>query len=485
MNLQSNSPDTPQNLPQELIQLVLLLVFTHFSTLLINQPPAYWVDSQYVNKALPFHFLLQAGPWTFMAIAILYMFILWLLLKRVNGLWGLGIAAIFSLPHSLGFYWTFFCGWKPIYEAHTAGACSAYRETAFAAYYVIFTLIVFGSRLPAWLSTWTRRLLFPIAVILVAIQGYGLFISAFPPSSPWRPLVSEHLPGPRSGAAIAYDTLRQRAILFGGVGYWNGNEWVYDNSTWEWDGQDWIQINTPVSPSGRTLHAMAYDEKRQKVVMYGGQNAGGYLADLWEYDGTTWRRLCPVCNPAARYGHKMFFDLELQMILLYGGQNDEIGYTEAWTWNGAIWGYYSFETSAPGIFNEPLIHISDEQRALSFIPGDYGGTWVWKDASWSRLSLESQPPLRGDAILVRDPYQESILLFGGIQDNSTLFNDTWILKGNVWTQIETSRHPQERYRSIAFYDPIRKSIILYGGEAFGDVYGDMWEFLPTGDAAHE
>jgi hypothetical protein len=68
---------------------------------------------------------------------------------------------------------------------------------------------------------------------------------------------------------------------------WNEKEWVYDTSTWEWDGKDWKEIKTSVAPAGRILHAMAYDEKLGKVILYGGQNSSGNLADLWEWDGTT------------------------------------------------------------------------------------------------------------------------------------------------------------------------------------------------------
>lgn len=485
MNSQSNSPEISMKLPRELIQIFLLLVFSHISTLLINQPSAYWINHQYANKKLMFQQLLQWGPWVFIGISILYMLFLWLLLRQVNATWGLAIVTTLSFPHALGLFHVLYCGWKPIYETHSLGACSAYNESAFSGYFILFTLLILGSRLPVWLNTWTKRLLTTITVILVGIQVYGLFLSAFPVSSQWQPLTPDHLPGPRSGAAIAYDTQRQRAILFGGNGAWNGKEWEYDNSTWEWDGKDWKQINTPVSPSGRTLHAMAYDESRHKVVMYGGQNAGGYLADLWEYDGTTWKRLCPVCNPAARYGHKMFYDPEQKLVFVYGGQNDKIGYPEAWSWDGKVWGYFQFDTSTPGIFRAPLIHIPEENRSIAFVPEIYGGTWVWQDASWSRLVQEVKPPQRYESVLVYLPDQEYSLLFGGIWDQSILFSDTWMLNKDVWTRIETTTHPPQRFRAVAFYDPHRKSVILYGGEAFGDIYGDMWEFLPNGDATHE
>src|SRR4051795_9917868 len=57
-------------------------------------------------------------------------------------------------------------------------------------------------------------------------------------------------PSARSGACAAYDSVRQRLVLFGGNGA--------PADTWEWDGTVWSQRAT-VGPSARTHAAMAFD----------------------------------------------------------------------------------------------------------------------------------------------------------------------------------------------------------------------------------
>jgi hypothetical protein len=52
----------------------------------------------------------------------------------------------------------------------------------------------------------------------------------------WQKLSSGPNPGVRSSAAIAYDPLRQRVLLFGG----NTREKFFDD-TWEWDGKSWVR----------------------------------------------------------------------------------------------------------------------------------------------------------------------------------------------------------------------------------------------------
>ena len=67
----------------------------------------------------------------------------------------------------------------------------------------------------------------------------------------------------------------------------------------------WLQIHPSTAPAGRQGHAMAYDFARSRVVLFGGANGGGSLADTWEWDGTNWSRRNPTSSPSARYAHLM------------------------------------------------------------------------------------------------------------------------------------------------------------------------------------
>ncbi len=54
------------------------------------------------------------------------------------------------------------------------------------------------------------------------------------------------------------------------------------NQTWEWSGQLWTQRQN-MGPQGRTLHAMAYDLARERVVLFGGTSSANIqLGDTWE-----------------------------------------------------------------------------------------------------------------------------------------------------------------------------------------------------------
>jgi hypothetical protein len=479
------TPARRPGLPAWLRSLVLLVIFTQASALLMNQPAAYWLDPRYAAADLPFSFLLRGGPWLYLAAAGLYLAGCAWLLKKLDTLPGLALAAALLLLHALALYRSTLCGFYPIYVAQGKAGCLAWKDTPSI---VIFAILILGlllGSLPERVTRYARHLqraALALAATWVLLLGYGLLRAAFPPASPWRPLAPAHSPGVRENAAVAYDSQRQVLVLFGGVTDKNSKGWVYDNSTWEWDGQDWHQIESAVAPTGRIFHAMAYDKVRQKVILYGGQNSSGNLSDLWEWDGVNWRRLCPVCNPAQRFEHKMIFDDRLEQVVLYGGQNNQKGFAEAWTWDGAAWSYFSFETSVPAVYDAPLVYETGRQRAVSFMGGRWGGTWVWQANAWKKLDPALQPPLRDHAVMVYDPLSGQSILFGGSTQAGTKFNDTWLLDGETWTRLETPSAPPQRDGAVAFFDPLRRSVILYGGAGGGRFLGDMWELvLPGGN----
>src|SRR5215207_3432522 len=463
------------------VYLVVTVILTHAAALLMSQPAAYWYNPNHVSD-LPFAFLLRGGPILFLILWIFYGFLIWLLLGKLTLLTSMVVIVGLLFIHLMGLFKVSRCGFHALHEVPGVTGCYAYGYIPIILVCITLGLILLRERLPKQLTAWCKRMLMSFAIIWICLMGYGIYRSAFPPVSPWKPLAPLHSPGPRTMSAIAFDTKRNRAVLFGGITSWDGDHWVYDATTWEWDGKDWKEISTAVAPAGRILHAMAYDEKRGRVILYGGKNLSGNLADLWEWDGVTWHRLCPVCNPAARFSHKMIFNTERKEMIIYGGQDGKVGLAEGWTWNGEGWTYFQFAESSPGAYNAPLVYDSAGERAIGFMGREWGGTWIWKGDLWQKPNLTIQPPVRDEATLIYDPVRNVSILFGGTNEDKFLYDDTWIFKEDKWTQLDTPTFPSQRSKAVAFYDPVRGSMILYGGEVFGLIYGDMWELtLPPGE----
>ena len=112
---------------------------------------------------------------------------------------------------------------------------------------------------------------------------------------------------PRFGASVAWDSARNRAVLFGGFDETTGRL----NDTWEWDGQR-------PGPSGRlsgtkptpaSQRAMVYDSARGKIVLFSGNagsrasTAGTWVHETWEWDGAagTWTLITAPVVTATQY----------------------------------------------------------------------------------------------------------------------------------------------------------------------------------------
>ncbi len=64
--------------------------------------------------------------------------------------------------------------------------------------------------------------------------------------------------------------------------------------TWGWDGTSWAQVATTGPSAPRFVPGMAFDARRNRVVLFGGFTGAGYLADTWEWDGTQWSHIPPL-----------------------------------------------------------------------------------------------------------------------------------------------------------------------------------------------
>ena len=161
-------------------------------------------------------------------------------------------------------------------------------------------------------------------------------------------------PGPRRGATLVWDSIRETALLFGGI-YHDGSDWVYPNDLWEWNGSSWKELIPTNSaeeplPNGRNLHAAVFDRHRGKMVVYGGSYSENsetiYSNELWEWDESHWDEITPTDpegdgNPLPRFYHSMVYDeiTGLSKIFSGGEYNDieVIDTTSIWDWNGQSW----------------------------------------------------------------------------------------------------------------------------------------------------
>ena len=128
---------------------------------------------------------------------------------------------------------------------------------------------------------------------------------------------------------MAYDVARHQVVLFGGL---SGATSLDD--TWIWDGAAWTQV-AETGPSARADHAMAADDGREMIVLFGGVDANE-LGDTWEWDGAAWTQR-EEGGPVARRGHVMAYDPVGARVVLFGGTAQTQVFDDTWEWNGTQW----------------------------------------------------------------------------------------------------------------------------------------------------
>jgi hypothetical protein len=106
------------------------------------------------------------------------------------------------------------------------------------------------------------------------------------------------------------------------------------NETWTWSGTTWTKLSPATSPTARDLHAMAYDGVRKKIVLFGGVVASGKsyvpVNDTWTWDGASWSPGTGSSAPPGRWSHAMAYDAAHGRMVMFGGEINSTLYTDTW-----------------------------------------------------------------------------------------------------------------------------------------------------------
>ncbi|MBI5543754.1 MAG: hypothetical protein HY901_07710, partial [Deltaproteobacteria bacterium] len=272
---------------------------------------------------------------------------------------------------------------------------------------------------------------------LVALDGQAMAAAETGRAGSWLSRSWSKSFSRRDGLALAYDEARRRVLLFGGG---DGNA-----DTWEWDGSSWSE-RTPKdpekdgNPSPRKGHAMAYDAARGRVVLFGGEYKGSVLQDLWEWDGASWAlRTLEGPAPSARARHALAYDRERERVLLFGGE------------------------------------VPDGSWDKTFLDD----LWEWDGARWHLLGAGGGPPARSEHGMVFDPERKRLLLFGGrVKDSvgdNTVHQDTWEWDGAAWSKILVETKPEARRGHAMVFVP-RVGVVVFGGSSGNRFFHDSWVF---------
>jgi hypothetical protein len=280
-----------------------------------------------------------------------------------------------------------------------------------------------------------------------------------PPTNHWAPLTPTGVPPSiRFGHSAIYDAQNNRMIVFGGqddtlppsASYRNDVHVLTLGTTPAWS-QPAI-LGTP--PSGRLGHSAVYDAAKQRMVVFGGNDAGsekvdGFFLSLPLTPPFVWSS-API-GPIKRTKHSATYDGMRQQMIVFGGldhvQLPDGSDLNSETWSFAlagtpVWTPWAFSGGTPSMrWGHSAVYDADNQRVVlfggdtTFGPGPTANNELWSlqlhaTPAWTFLSPNSgtPPPARWAHTAIYDSGSKRMVIYGGYDSSLfAAFQDTWIL----------------------------------------------------------
>jgi hypothetical protein len=234
----------------------------------------------------------------------------------------------------------------------------------------------------------------------------------------WKVLARVSGPGPREDVLLAYDSRRESLLLYGG----RDGATVHQD-TWIFRSGVWRQVDREAGPGPLEHAAIAYDPERQRFVVFGGgsrDNPTAPSAATWEWDGSRWARLTTADAPPARVGHSMTWSDAHRGVVLYGGFSPTSSFRDLWRWNGATWA--RLDSLGPVDTEGPS--LAETRRGLVLIAAMPGtqpagvAAWLYAGGAWSPLAAPG-PPLGIGQTMAFDSRRQRLVLFGGWRERES------------------------------------------------------------------
>ena len=305
------------------------------------------------------------------------------------------------------------------------------------------------------LELWQRDFMLELAQGGVARAAVEPSLALTGPESPSARSATEDsagiaivLPPGRYGHTATYDPVRDRMVVFGGADAGSlNNVWVLALS----GRPTWSALAPSGSlPSARNGHTAVYDPVRDRIVVFGGWDGTSYSNDTWALSlsgSPAWSALAPAgMLPSARYGQTAIYDPVRDRMVVFGGRDEFGARKDVWA------------------------------LSLAVVP------------SWTALAPSGSPPsTRYGHAAIYDPVRDRMVVFGGYDPENGTRNDTWALSlsgSPAWSALAHSVHlPSARHGHTAIYDRPRDRMVVFGGFYADFSRNDAWALSLSGSPA--
>jgi hypothetical protein len=270
--------------------------------------------------------------------------------------------------------------------------------------------------------------------------------------------------------AMVYDAGNRRMVMFGGYDL----DFNRTNDVWEYDGltRAWANVTAP-GPSARQGAAMAYDPLRDRILLFGGKDdAGTVLGDTWQWNtvAKTWTQLTLSPSPPARVGSRMVYDVANDRFVLQGGLSSiSVLLSDTWRWDPVSGAWSNLMPGAGAGFSPRVYHglVYNTTNGRVTIFGGLGPSaylndlWELQGNTWVNVTPGgTSPPVRAWSGVTYESANGRLVLYGGWQGSSS-YVDTWAWNGSSWAQLPNGPTARDSHQMV--WDPDRGVSVVFGG----------------------
>ncbi|CAG9317695.1 unnamed protein product [Blepharisma stoltei] len=292
--------------------------------------------------------------------------------------------------------------------------------------------------------------------------------------------LSDLFNGPSSRESHSLCVMDGLLYLFGG---YNGN--AYMNDLWIYYPDDalWESVKAQgTTPTARSGHAAS--SQGDVMIIFGGKDSSGYLNDMYQFNTLSeiWQQVVPTSSssPSARTG--ACIKISMPYIFIFAGKTSAGLSREVWRYDSGTNEYTLIYDGTgeggPTPVIGPVCELQVDEYGNINLISMYGtadgevplgdiDSFNFTTKIWTKIyTTNGATPLTNRAQAAVKKMNQTIVVMGGEQWSTDVFNDIYILSLNTNTFTTISSLPDYYYNSAFTY--YKTTLYLHGG---GAVFG--------------